>query len=60
MTISMLVMNQVIELIGPAPHSFNYDNGTDRFKRLKELDSNNVLLQLPAGAPFGTEARCQK
>jgi hypothetical protein len=54
MTISKLVLNEIIELIGPAPQSFNYDNGTDRFKKLRELDSNNVLLHSPAGAPAGT------
>jgi hypothetical protein len=54
MTISTLVINQVIELIGPAPQSFNYDNGTERIEKLRKLDSNNTLLQTPAGAPLGT------
>ena len=54
MTISMNVVNEVIELLGPAPHSFNYHNGTDRFERLRDHNSTNVLLQPPAGAPLGT------
>lgn len=45
---------ELINLIGPPPHAFNYAAGTARYLNLTRLDPKNVYLIPPPSAPNGT------
>lgn len=49
-----LEMDELINLIGPPPHAFNYSAGTVRYQNLTGLDPYNIYLIPPPGAPNGT------
>ncbi|MCJ1269222.1 hypothetical protein MMC22_009111 [Lobaria immixta] len=47
-------MEELVKLIGPPPHAFNYIAGTVRYLNLTRLDPHNIYLIPPPGAPNGS------